>query len=88
MAATEYDSGHGWYQAMTVRGCDDAPRGASHAVFDEPGGIAGYVSAGAAWDHEGGSLGRAGGLRSALVMVAECDLELQGMPLPRRDRCH
>jgi hypothetical protein len=72
----------GQYDVMPARPEDGAPSGATHAVFHEDGGLAGFASASMAWqsDARGGDvIGSATSLGQAARMVAEVDGELFGV---------
>ena len=72
----EYVSGDRVYDALPARPADRAPVTpvpATHTVFDDGGCVAGYATAGWAWDECGRLLGSPVALRTAVGMVADRD---------------
>ena len=68
------DTDHGVYDVLAVRESDEAPDGATHAVFHESGSLAGFAAAnGWAWNASGALLPSSHTLAGAVTAVAESD---------------
>ena len=82
------DTDHGVYDAVPVREADQAPEGATHAVFHEDGTLAGFASAAVAWDARRREIGYPATLPGAISLVCERDrpAALAAWPVPRHAR--
>ena len=67
------DTDHGVYDAVPAREADQAPDGATHAVFHEDGTLAGFASAAVAWDARRREIGYPATLPGAISLVCERD---------------